>query len=101
VANYNENRATHRENGQRSRWLGDERAGVTLAEYFVRRGDEAALRREVEVLPRTALWLAGMLKDQGRMADALEVLTALEANRGTDERHRDEARGMARRWAVR
>src|SRR5437773_11990746 len=40
---------------------GDERAGVTLAEYWVQLGDEAALRREMVVLPRTGLWLAGLL----------------------------------------
>jgi hypothetical protein len=44
----------------------DERAGVTLAEYWTRRGDEAALRREMEVLLRTGLWLAGWLAEQGR-----------------------------------
>ena len=44
---------------------GDDRAGVTLAEYWVRRGDEAALRQEVEVWPRAGLWLAGMLDERG------------------------------------
>src|SRR5438093_1017049 len=59
---------------------GDERAGVTLAEYWVQLGDEAALRREMVVLPRTGLWLAGLLKDLGRHSEAVEVLTALADN---------------------
>lgn len=76
---------------------GDERAGVTLAEYWVRRGDEAALRRETAVLPRTGLWLAGLLRDRGREREAVEVLTALATDAGADERHRQEAWGLLQR----
>jgi len=80
---------------------GDERAAVTLAEYWVRRDDEAALRWETAVLPRTGLWLAGLLKDRDRKREAVEVLTALAADVGADERHRQEARGMLQRWTRR
>jgi hypothetical protein len=63
----------------------------------VRRGDEAALRRETAVLRGTAWWLAGLLKDRERQHEAVQVLTALADNLGVDERHRQEARGMLQR----
>jgi hypothetical protein len=80
---------------------GDERAGVTLAEYWTRRGDEAALRREMQVLPRTGLWLAGWLAEQGRRDEAVQVLTELAGNVDADERDRQEADSVLRSWAGR
>lgn len=80
---------------------GDERAGVTLAEYLVRRGDEEGLRRETRVLPRTALWLAGMLRQSGRDGEALTVLTGLAADERADDPHREEARAALARWSRR
>jgi hypothetical protein len=71
---------------------GDDRAGVTLAEYWVRRGDEAALRREVEVWPRAGLWLAGMLEGRGAAAEARDVLAALADSPNADAHHRTDAR---------
>lgn len=80
---------------------GDERAGATLAEYWTRRGDEAALRREMQVLPRTGLWLAGWLAERGRQDEAVQVLNELEGNVDADERHRAEAHSALRRRASR
>jgi hypothetical protein len=80
---------------------GEDRAGVTLAEYWVRRGDETALRREVETWPRAALWLAGMLERRGASGEATEVLTALANNPNADAHHREEARGVLTRRARR
>jgi hypothetical protein len=76
---------------------GDERAGVTLAEYWVHSGDEAALRREIELLPRTAFWLAAMLYGLERSDEAMQVLEALAANASAPERYREDARAMLRR----
>jgi hypothetical protein len=58
------------------RWPVTTARGPTLAEYWVRRGDEAALRREMRTVPRTGLWLAQLLADCGRRDEAVEVLTA-------------------------
>jgi hypothetical protein len=80
---------------------GDERAGVTLAEYWTRRGDEAALRREMQVLPHTGLWLAGWLAERGRRDEAVQVLNELEGNVDADERHRAKAHSALRRRASR
>jgi hypothetical protein len=74
---------------------------VTLAEYWTRRGDEAALRREMQILPRTGLWLAGWLAEQGRRDEAVQVLTELAGNVDADERHRQEADSALRSWAGR
>jgi hypothetical protein len=73
---------------------GDDRAGVTLAEYWVRRGDEAALRREVRVWPRAGLWLAGMLEGRGAYGEARGVLAALADNPNASGHHREEARSV-------
>jgi hypothetical protein len=78
---------------------GDDRAGVTLAEYWVRRGDQASLRWEVDVWPRGGLWLAGMLDRRGASDEARQVLAALVDNPNADEQHRDEARGVLARRA--
>lgn len=80
---------------------GDERAGVTLAEYGARRGDEAEPCRETAVLPRVGLWLAGLLRDRDREREAVEELTALATDIDVDERHRQEAQGVLRRWTRR
>jgi hypothetical protein len=80
---------------------GDDRAEVTLAEYWIRRGDEAALRGETSTLPRTGLWLAQLFRNDGRRDEAVQVLTTLAGDPDGDARHREEAQGLLRRWASR